>query len=458
VGRLALPVLLAATFMTTLDIFVVNVAIPDMQRGLHASVAAIQWVVAGFGLVLATGLVTAGRLGDTYGRRRMFGWGLAVFTLASAGCGLAPGTGALVAGRLAQGLGAALLSPQVLAVLRTAWSGRAQGRAFTAYGLTMGIGAVFGQLIGGLLIRADLFGCGWRACFLVNLPVGLAALVLVPRALPESYGPERHRLDLTGALLSAAAVTGLVLPLIQGRQQGWPLWTWLCLAASGLLFAAFGAHQHRASRGGGTEPVLHTALFRLRGFPLGTVAQLVFWSGQASFFLVLALYLQQGRGLTPLHSGVVFTVIGAGYVLTSMAADRIAERLGRATVPTGALVMAAGIAALAAAVHHDGGTGSVWWLAPGLAVDGVGMGMIITPLTAAALSGVPTRLVGSAAGLVGTLQQVGGALGVALLGIVFYGAVGHGGGFPHALDLCLAWLGGAELLLAALMTLRPRQT
>lgn len=450
---LALPVLLAATFMTSLDLFIVNVAIPAVQGDLHAGSAAIQWVVAGFALAVATGLVTAGRLGDIHGRRRMFMLGLALFTATSAACGLAPTAGSLVAARACQGLSAALMGPQVLAILRTAWGGRAQARAFGMYGMTMGVGAVFGQLIGGLLIKADVLGLGWRACFLINVPVGLAALAAAPRALAESRAPRRPRLDNTGVALSTAATVALVLPLIQGRELGWPAWTWACLGASAALFAGFVAHQRRVGAAGG-DPVLDIALFRQRGFAAGAVAQLVFWAGQGSFFLVLALYLQAGRGLEALASGVVFVAIGAGYLLTSTTAHRIAERLGSRTVPIGALAMAAGLGALWTAVHASGTTGSLWELVPGLFLDGVGMGMVIAPLTHTSLGTVPAHLVGAASGAVATVQQISGALGIALIGIVFYGAVGAGAPerYPHAFGLALAFLLALELVLAALTT------
>ncbi|WP_328911948.1 MULTISPECIES: MFS transporter [unclassified Streptomyces] len=452
-----LLVLLAATFMTALDIFIVNVAIPAVQSDLHAGTAAIQWVVAGFGLAVATGLITAGRLGDIFGRRRMFAVGLALFTVTSAACGIAPTAGDLVAARVLQGLSAALMSPQVLAILQTAYTGKAQARAFGMYGLTMGIGAVFGQLIGGLLIKADVLGLGWRACFLINVPVGLAALAMVPRALAESRAPQRPRLDNTGVALSTAAVVALVLPLIQGRELGWPLWTWLCLAGSAVLFAVFAAHQRRLGRAGG-DPVLNTGLFRQRGFGLGALTQLVFWTGQGSFFLILALYLQAGRGLDALGSGTVFLSIGAGYLLTSTTAHLTAARMGRRTVPAGALLMAVGLGGLWAAVHASGTTGSLWALAPGLFVDGVGMGLVIAPLTHTALAAVPPQLVGSASGVVATIQQISGALGVALIGIVFYGAVGGGAParYPHALGLGLAFLLALELLLAALTLFAPQ--
>lgn len=444
-----LPVVLTATFMTALDFFIVNVAVPSVQVDLRAGPAAVQWVIAGFGLALAAGLVTAGRLGDRYGRRRVFALGLALFTLASAGCGLAPTTAALVGARVLQGLAAALMGPQVLAILRTAYSGAAQARAFAMYGLTMGVGAVFGQLIGGLLIRADVLGLDWRSCFLINLPVGLAALVLVRRCLPESRAPQRPGLDPVGALLVTFALTGLVLPLIQGREQGWPLWTWLCLGGSAALLAVFGVHQHRHS----SSPLVDTRLFRQRAFGAGILAQLAFWLGQASFFLVLALYLQQGRGLDALGSGLVFTAIGAGYLLTSTTAHRLAARLGRQVVAGGALLMAAGLGLLGLAAQQAGGAGSVWWLVPGLFVDGLGMGMVIAPVTTTVLARVSPQLVGSAAGVLATVQQVGGALGIALIGIVFYGADDFSQGFVR----CVAVLAVLELVLAALVQLLPRR-
>ncbi|MFH8380260.1 MFS transporter [Kitasatospora sp. NPDC018058] len=475
-----LPVILTATFMTALDVFVVNVAVPSLQGDLGAGPAAVQWVMAGFSLALAAGLVTAGRLGDRYGRRRVFALGLALFTLASAACGLAPTAAALVGSRVAQGLAAALMGPQVLAILRTAFSGAAQARAFARYGLTMGVGAVFGQLIGGLLIRADLLGLGWRSCFLINLPIGLAALALVRRCLPESRAPRRPGLDPVGVLLVTLGLTGLVLPLIQGPGQGWPLWTGLCLAASLALLAAFAVHQHRTtststestsaesnsagsnsagsnsagsnSAAGNTAPLVDTRLFRSRAFSAGLLAQLAFWLGQASFFLVLALHLQLGRGLDALGAGLVFTAIGLGYLLTSNTTHRVTARLGEPrTITVGGLLMAAGLGLLALAAY-GAADGGVWWLAPGLFVDGLGMGLVIAPVTTVALAAVEPGLAGSAAGVVSTVQQVGGAVGVALIGLVYYGA----GDATAAFGRSVTALAVLELVLVGLVRLLPR--
>jgi EmrB/QacA subfamily drug resistance transporter len=439
--RGVLPVLLTATFMTALDFFIVNVALPAIQLDLRAGPAALQWVVAGFGLALAAGLITGGRLGDIYGRRRVFGLGLTLFTAASVLCGVAPTAGFLVTARVLQGASAALLMPQTLAILRTAVPPAAQPKAFAQYGLTLGLGAVFGQVIGGLLIKANLFGLDWRLCFLINLPIGIAALAKL-HALPESRSAN-SRLDLPGVGLVTAALVALVLPLIEGREYGWPLWTWLSLAGSAVLFAAFAVQQkHRR------HPLVNLDLFRQRAFSTGLVAVQVFWMGQASFFLILALYLQFGRGLSALESGMVFMAIGAGYLLTSTNAHRIAARLGRQVVTAGALIMVAGLAAMVAAAGHG-----IGWLLPGLAVDGVGMGMALAPLTTIALAKVAREHTGAASGVLATVNQTGNAVGVALIGVVFYQAAGYTDGFRAGLVALIA----LEIALAALIQLLPRR-
>jgi EmrB/QacA subfamily drug resistance transporter len=451
--RALLPVVLTAAFMITLDFFIVNVAIPSLQRELHAGTAAIQWVVAGFGLAVAAVLITASRLGDAFGRRRVFTVGLVLFTITSAACGLAPTAGLLVAGRVLQGASAGLMTPQVLAILRTSYSGQAQARAFSMFGLSLGIGAVSGQLIGGLLIRADVLGLDWRTCFLINVPVGVAAVALTPRVVPESRGPARAALGIPGMVIAAVALVAIVLPLIQGRQAGWPAWTWPSLAGGCLLLAAFAAYQHRVAAAGGV-PLIDPALFRERAVTAGLLAQLVFWTGQASFFLVLALYLQEGRGLTALASGVVFTAIGAGYLVTSSTAHHLARLLGRQVIAVGAVIMVAGLALLLAGATAGAPRAGVGWLVPGLLVDGLGMGMVLAPLAATVLVRVSPQHAGAAAGVLSTVQQVGNALGVALLGIVFYGALG--GGVPHAFRGCLVFLIVVELILAGLVQLLPK--
>jgi EmrB/QacA subfamily drug resistance transporter len=442
-----LLIVLAGTFMITLDFFIVNVAIPDTQRDLHASAGQIQWIVAGYSLAIAAGVITAGRLGDQFGRRRMYTLGLALFTLASLACGLAPTAGDLVIARVIQGVAAALLTPQVLAIIATAFTGRALVRAFTAYGLTMGIAAVFGQLIGGLLIHADVAGLGWRSCFLINLPIGATVLALVPKVVPPSTGTHAARLDLAGMLLVTVALVACVLPLIEGQAQGWPAWTYASFAASAVLFGAFVAYQRRLERAD-RSPLIEPSMFAPRGFRVAIAAQLVFWTGQGSFFLVLALYLQQTRGLTALGAGVVFTAIGAGYLATSANAGRIAAAIGRQTVAVGALVMVVGLVALQIAVRRTGTTGSIDALVPGLVIDGAGMGITLSPLAATVLSYVPARFAGAGSGVLSTVMQVGGAVGIAVVGIVYY----RDTSMPDA----LTFLTAIELATAGLVQALPR--
>src|SRR5262249_4109882 len=260
-----------------------------------ASVATIEWVVAGYGLTFATCLIIAGRIGDRIGRRRAFAIGLLLFTLSSAVCGIAPDAKTLIAARLVQGISGALLSPNVLAIIGVVYKGTDRVKAITVYGMVMGFAAAGAQLIGGLLMHTDALGLGWRGVFLINVPVGFIALLVTARFVPESKANSTQGIDVLGTMLLTAGLTALLLPLVEGRQQGWPTWSWLSLTTAPIMLAAFGFHQSRVS----TLPLLDLAMFRPRALTTGLLTQLAFWCGQASFFLVLALYLQQGLGLDP---------------------------------------------------------------------------------------------------------------------------------------------------------------
>jgi EmrB/QacA subfamily drug resistance transporter len=452
---LALPVLLAGTFMVILDFFIVNVAIPSLQRELNAEAAAIEWIVAGYGLTYAAGLIIGGRLGDLYGRRRIFAVGLAVFTFASAGCGLAPDAALLIVARGAQGAGAALLAPQVLAIIGVTYIGADRGRAFAIYGVVLGLASVCGQVVGGLLIRADLLGLGWRGCFLVNIPIGLAALLLAQSLVPESRAPIGRHLDGSGAVLISLAISILLLPLIEGRRQGWPIWTWLSLAAAVALFGGF-IHQQRQH----AAPLIDPALFRAPRFRIGLLAVLALFGGVASFFLVLALYLQQGRGLDALAAGLMFTTLAGAFSAASLVAGRIAQRMGRPPLMVGGLGMAAGLLGLRVTVGWIGTGGSPLLLVPALLLDGAGMGLVMAPLVANALAGLPAHDAGAAAGVLAAVQQFANALGVALIGLVFFGvlaqappAVAYATAFSASLD----WLVGLALVLALLARIMVRR-
>jgi EmrB/QacA subfamily drug resistance transporter len=449
---LPLPVVLAGTFMVVLDYFIVNVALPSIQSQLKAGDGALEWIVAGFACTSAVFVITAGRLGDRFGRRRMFSVGLALFTLASAGCGVAATPLELVLGRLVQGMAAALIMPNVLSIIGVLYAGPDRLRALSAYGTVMGLAAVGGQLIGGALIAADPAGLGWRSCFLINVPVGIAGLVLAPRVIPESRQPNSPRLDRRGTLLATAGLTAVMLPLLEGRQHGWPAWTWLSLAACPVLLAGLVADQRRMARAGGS-PLLDVTLFRERSFSAGLLTQLCFWAGQASFFVVLGLYLQDGRGLRPLPSGLVFTILAAAYLVTSMRAPGLIERYGRATIGVGALALAAGHGLLLAAVAEVGVGGTLVVLVPGLLLAGAGMGLVIAPLASIILRTLEPERAGAASGMLSTIQNVGSALGVAVTGVIFFGAL-HSG-YATAFELAAGQLALLLVGVALLTRLLP---
>ena len=446
-----LAVILTGTFVFILDFFVVNVALPDIQRSLHASAAAIEWLVSGYALTSASLLVCGGRLGDHYGRRRCFCIGLAAFVLASALCALAPDPGFLIAARLVQGAGGAIMAPNIMSILGMTYTGRDRVRAISVYGMVMGIAAVGGQLIGGALIDANVAGLGWRAIFWVNVPIGLAALAAAWRLVPESRAANAGHLDLPGMALLAAGLVAIVLPLADGRQQGWPAWSWACLALGPLLLALFAVYLRQASRHG-RQPLLDPAIFAVRSLRVGLTVQALFWCQQAASYLLLALFLQQGRGLGALESGAVFSVLAAGYLLTSLRAPALTVRFGRRVIAIGAVCGAVGDLLLVLAAWHWGVGGPLVALFPGLFLLGAGQGLCITPLTTTVLSHADARTAGSITGALSTAQQVGNAIGVAVSGVIFFALLSHG--FPAAFGTSMAQMGALLLVVAALtMTL-----
>jgi MFS family permease len=449
-----LAVLMTGTFMFVLDFFILNVALPSIQHGLRAGESAIEWIVAGYALSTAVLLVTGGRLGDRFGRRRVFTVGMAIFTAASVGCALAPDPGLLVAARIVQGGGAALMAPNILSILGVVYTGPARVRAISIYGMVMGLAATAGQLVGGILIRADVAGLGWRAIFWINVPLGVAALIAAARLVPESRDGQGARLDLTGVALITACLTAVVLPLVEGRQAGWPSWSWAALGAAVPLTAVFAVHQQRkAARGG--APLLSPRIFAAWPLRAGLLTQTVFWCQQAAGYLVLGLYLQQGRGLSALSAGAVFTVLAAGYLATSFRAPALTMRFGRSVIAAGALIAAAGDAALWLATAHAGTSGPVAWLFPGLLLLGAGQGLCITPLTTTVLSHADPATAGSVAGALSTAQQVGNCVGVAVTGVLFFGALGHGYGV--AFERSVLQMGALLLVVAALTRLMGRR-
>ena len=447
-----IAVILVASFMDLVDVTIVAVAAPSIQASLGASPAQVQWVVAAYALALGAALVTGGRIGDAYGRRRAFLVGLAVFVVASAACALAPTAGVLIATRVLQGLAAGTMVPQVFGIIRSSLDPRQQGAALGAYGGVQGLASIAGPLLGGLLVTADLFGLGWRTVFWVNVPIGLVALVLARRVLPESRQPAAARLDLAGAALLAGSLVLVLLPVVQGRPWGWPLWGWALVLAGVAGLAAFLRVERRLVARGG-QPVLDPHLLSNRAFTGGLAASAAFFGGIASFFLLLSVYLQEGTGRSALATGLVTLPYALGSLVTSGLGVRFAARHGRRLLVVGSLVIAASHAALWWVV--DQADRPTWWQVGGpLLLGGLGLGLAAPPLVGVVLAAVPGRVAGAAGGVLSTVNQVAGAVGVAALGALFF-TRSAGGQVGDAFAAVLPWQVALYLAAALLMTLLP---
>ena len=456
-----LAVLLLAGFVTIFDLFVVNVAIPAIQTGLRADFAQIGLVVAGYELAFGVLLITGGRLGDRFGRRRLFITGMAGFTLASACCGLAPDIGYLIGARVLQGLAAALLFPQVYASIRVNFAGNDRRKAFGLLGMTLGLAAIAGQVLGGWLVHIDLFGLSWRNIFLINVPVGVLAL-LTARSIPESRAPHRPQLDWAGVALVSSGLSLLLVPLIEGPVRHWPAWSLWSPGIALILLACFYRHQTRRQRAG-QWPLVDMRLIVKRPFALGALLVLLVYSTSSSFFLCFALLVQTGLGLDPFLAGSLFAPCSAGFVVASMTAPRLVARRGNVTLLWGAFIYAAFIAVLIAQVGGAGAGLEPAWLIPALIMIGAGQGYIMTPLLNLVLGFVDEAESGMASGVISTVQQVGAALGVAVVGILFHGALSGAASLPPAGQYASAFvagmgynLGAAVLICLLLMKLVKR--
>jgi MFS family permease len=412
-----LTVLLGAA-LPMVDFFIVNVALPTIDRDLDAGPAVLEMVVAGYGVAYAVLLVLGGRLGDMFGRRNLFLWGLATFALTSLACGIAPNAWTLVGARVAQGAASALLLPQALATIQSATSGSARGKALSYYGATAGVASVVGQVLGGVLVSADIAGSGWRAIFLVNVPVAAVALVLALKAVPETRSQHPARIDRPGTLLLAATLVTLLLPLTEGRAAGWPLWSWVLLAVSPFAAAAFVAVEVRGERVGG-NPLLPPSLVRIHSVRSGLLLIVPFCLGFGGFMFVLAVAMQDGLHFGALAAGAALAPLCAAFFAASLLGPRAVARFGRATVTGGSLIQGVGLVALAGTFHWGWPDLGVWALAPGMAVVGFGQGLVLPVVFRIVLSEVPPAQAGVGGGAMATTQQSALALGVATLGTLF---------------------------------------
>ena len=453
-----LPVILIAMFMAGFDIWAVNVAAPSLQHDLHVSDAALQLIVGGYAFMYASGMVTGGRLGDLFGYKRLFLIGVVTFAAASLLCGVAPSSGALVAFRLVQGLTGAVMVPQVVALITATFPARERSKALGFYGATLGLGFVSGQILGGGLIQANVFGLGWRAIFLVNVPVGVIALIVAAVVVPRARGLRRPRLDPLGAVGVSGGLALALVPLTLGRDEGWPVWTWVSLALALPVLAATLAWERRLTRNGG-EPLLNLALFRDRAFSAGLLLNFASLFFFGSFMFVLTLLLQSGLGLSPLHAGIVNLPLALTFIAMTLLGPRVAARLGPRSITLGAVAAIVGALVLALTAAHYGGHLTGWETAPGTALIGIGQGLMVPSLMSAVLSHVRPEQAGAAAGVLTTTQQFSIASGVAVIGAVFYEVIGGApsrASFVTGLTV-VAWVDVALLVIAAALTfLLPR--
>jgi EmrB/QacA subfamily drug resistance transporter len=451
--------LLLASFMNLMDVTIVNVALPSMQENLGASPSQIEWVVAAYVLAFALGLLPFGRLGDIVGRKGMFLIGVGLFTLGSLLCGIAPSIETLIGARVLQGLAASAMTPQVLAIAQVSFPPEEKGLMFSLFGLAASLASVCGPIIGGALIAGDFFGLDWRPIFLVNIPIGVLAVIagaLVVVRVPPHPG---LRNDYLGIGIFGLAMVLLVFPLIEGRTYGWPWWVFVMIAASVVLMAAFYFWERHRHAQNATQ-LLPLELLRNRSFLLGTLITTIFASGIPGFFIVVAIFLQTGFGLTPLESGLTTVPFSLGVMAASLLAGRFGSRFLRRRVATGALLLAVGMAYMRFEIGTVGDSVNSWALLPPLVIAGIGLGTTFGALFQSILAGVPHRDAGSGAGSLQAFQQAGGALGVALVGEIFFtwlenaqtwGATSKSSAFVNAASNAIIYEIVVFLLVAALV-------
>ncbi|MFF4901633.1 MFS transporter [Streptomyces sp. NPDC001068] len=447
-------VLLAAA-LPLVDFFIVNVALPTIGTDLHASEALLELVVAGYGVAYAVLLVLGGRLGDLFGRRRLFLAGMAAFGLTSLACGLAPGAWSLVAARVAQGAAAAAMLPQVLATIQATTRGGRRARAMSLYGATAGLSMVAGQILGGVLVAADIAGTGWRSVFLVNVPVVIVGLVLGARFVPETRSQRPEPVDGPGTVLLALSLLTLLAPLTEGRAAGWPLWTWLSLAAFPGVAAAFYAVERRADRAGRT-PLVPPSLFALASLRRGLVLMVPFSIGFSGFMFVIAVALQSGERMGPVPAGLALAPMAVVFLFVSLAGPRLIARYGSRVVSAGSVIQGIGIVLIVLAARRDWPHLDFTALLPGVAVAGAGQALQLPNVLRLVMSEVPAERAGVGSGVMVTTQQSALALGVATLGTLFLTLVPHEGTRDALVVTLLVQLG--LVVLTGLLSLRLPRT
>ncbi len=400
-GWRAVSIVLVGAFMALLDTTIVNVALPSIRTGLHASSASLEWIVAGYALAYGLALVPAGRAGDRFGHKWLFLIGLTVFTLASVACGVSQHPGEIVAARIVQGFGAGLFYPAISATIQLSFTGPARSKAFSMLGATIGVSTALGPLLGGLIIAGAGADDGWRWVFLVNLFIGAVTIPLAAWLLPRSAARARRGFDPAGLGLFTAALLLLLIPLVEGQQVGWPAWCWACVAGSVPVFVLLGFWEVAQDRRGG-DALLKPGLLRQMSFSAGAIFAVVYFAGFASVFFTLSILWQEGLGHSALITGLVIAPFSVGSLVAAANSDKLSARLGRMVLVTGCILVIAGLGCTVLVVHLTAPAVSGWYLVAPLLVAGLGTGMTIAPNQDFVLATVARQEAGTASGILGT--------------------------------------------------------
>lgn len=454
----ALWVCLVAGFMTLLDVSIVNVALPSIQKGVEATPSDLQWVVSGYALTFGLTLVPSGRIGDALGRRTVFVVGVVLFGVSSLACGLAPTSALLVVARLVQGAAGGILNPQVSGLIQQMFRGPERGRAFGMLGATIGISTAVGPVVGGVILNSLGEQAGWRWIFFVNLPIAVAAVVLAMRWLPAP--PERDRsrridVDPLGVALLGVGVLGILLPIVETGRGGSTVAWWVALVGAGFL-AVFLLWERAYTKRGRT-PLVDLALFGVPGYSAGATVGTIYFGGFTGIFFVLTIFFQEKLGYSPLLAGLAVTPFAAGSAVSSALGGRLVERFERSLVTAGLAVVLVGLVAVDVVLTAVQGTSVGWWLAGPLLVAGVGSGFVISPNVTLTVARVPVERAGTAGGLLQTGQRIGTAAGIALVGSVLYSGFASGRGLDPAAALEVAAVLVAVALVASVVDLRNRR-
>ncbi len=448
----ALAILLTGAFLPPLDFFIVNVALPSIREDFHASASTMQLIISGYATTYAVMLITGGRLGDLYGRRNVFLAGMMGFAAASALCGFAWSPLVLVVGRVLQGFAAAVMAPQALASINAIFPDGEKSKALSFYALTFGVASMAGLFLGGALIALNVLGLGWRAIFLINLPVIAVAAPSAMVILRETRSDHPSRLDLGGAALIAVALFALIAPLIEGREQGWPIWSLLMLAASLPLLLLFWKHEQKLEAAG-RDPILAPRLLRAPGLKRGLLAALFFYAF-AAFWLTFSVFQQAGLGRTPFEAGLAVLPAAVGFVLGPFASGHIFRVFGRYSTAAGMSLEAAGLFGTAALISLEAST----LLPIALFFVGAGQGIALPNLVRTVVQRVDPTQSGLASGLVNSMLQIGGALATALIGGLFFSILGastDATSISHAYSIAAIAIAVCLLVAAWLSVIHP---